>query len=396
MTFRLLAHQADALEELGNGKVLVGGVGSGKSITALAYFKENHPDQRIIVITTAKKRDSAEWYEDAMKMSLRQDLTVDSWNNLHKYIGVEGASFIFDEQKLVGKGLWVQTFWAIAKKNNWILLTATPADVWMDLMPVFVANGFYRNQTDFNEQHVVWNPYVRYPKVKRYVDEWLLERHRSAIYVEMPFTKTAERHDHYYTMPYSEEEERQLFTERWNFYEDMPVKDAGEMMRLMRMSVNSHPSRFAKCQELVENHHKLIVFYNHNYELEILRGLAEIADLEVAEWNGHKHQTIPTSDRWVYLVQYTAGAEGWNCITTNHTVFYSLPYSYRVLEQAKGRTDRLNSPFEDMHYHIFKSNSIFDKSIWGSLGKKKNFQASAFAKKVWPKEEEPQVFTPLN
>lgn len=398
MTFSLHAHQNDVLEELDTGKILVGDVGSGKSITALSYFKDKHPAQKIVVITTAKKRDSGEWFADAMKMSLSNELVVDSWNNIKKYED-EHASFIFDEQKIVGKGAWVKSFWKIAAQNDYILLTATPADVWVDLMPIFVANGFYRNQSEFYDMHVSWKRFVRYPAIDhtKYMNEWLLEQHRDKIYVQMEDQRHTVRHEHVHVMPYSVEEEATLYKKRWNFYEDLPVKDASELVRLMRKSVNSHPSRFEKCKELAEKHDRIIIFYNHNYELEILRALADIAGITVAEWNGHKHENIPDDKRWVYLVQYTAGSEGWNCITTDQTVFYSLPYSYRVLEQSKGRTDRINTPFTDIHYHILKSNSIFDKGISRSLARKKNFQASAFGKKIWSKEPDPaQKFTRLN
>lgn len=385
MTFALEQHQIDAVAKLSTGKVLVGGVGSGKTITSLSYFSQKYPGKRIIAITTAKKRDSGEWYEDAMKMSLRSDLEVDSWNNIKKYENVEDACFIFDEQKIVGKGAWVQAFWKIAAKNEWILLSATPADVWIDLMPVFVANGFYRNQTEFNNQHVKWARYSNYPKIEGYYDEWMLERHRDSIYVEMPYFKTAEREEHIHPMEFDLAEQKLLYTARWNFYEDQPVKDAGELMRLLRKSTNSHISRFNKCVELLNEHPRIIIYYTHTYELEILRHLGDEVGITVAEWNGQNHQQIPDTERWAYLVQYQAGAEGWNCISTNQMIFYSLPYSYRQLEQAMGRIDRLNTPFTTLHYHIFKSRSIIDLAINKALTRKKRFQASAFAKKIWPK-----------
>lgn len=383
--YELHQHQKDAIAKLATGKILVGGVGSGKTITSLAYMQQTHPGKRIIAITTAMKRDSGEWWEDAMNISLRSDLTVDSWNNIKKYEGVEDACFIFDEQKIVGKGAWVQSFWKIAEKNDWILLTATPADVWIDLMPVFVANGFYKNQTEFNNLHVRWARRSSYPRIDGYYDEWVLEKHRSALYVEMPYFKTAERVEHEHEMEFSLEEQKTLYTARWNFYENQPVKDAGELMRLLRISTNSHPSRYNKCKELLEKHPRIIIFYSHTYELEILRQLGPELGIASAEWNGQKHQPIPDEERWVYLVQYQAGAEGWNCISTDQMIFYSLPYSYRQLEQAMGRIDRLNTPYLFLHYHIFRSGSIIDRAIRKALKRKKAFQAGAFAKKIWPK-----------
>lgn len=329
-----------------------------------------------------------------MKMSLRNELIVDSWNNIKKYTDVENAFFILDEQRIVGGGAWVDAFYKIARQNDWILLSATPADTWMDLVPVFVANGFYKNKTEFNDMHVKWARFVKYPKVDGYYDTWLLEENRKRIFVEMPYLSKIIKHDIIVDVGFSLEEQKLLYTARWNFYEDLPLKDAGEMMRYLRKSANSDPSRVAKLIELSYKHPRIIVFYNHNYELDILRTLHTELDIAMAEWNGHVHQDLPTGDRWLYLVQYQAGSEGWNCTTTDTTVFFSLPYSYRQLHQAKGRTDRQNSPYLELNYYIFKSRAIIDQAIWRALHRKKNFQASAFAKKSWPKE--PVVMTRLN
>lgn len=368
-------------------------MGSGKSITSLAYFTAIDRTRPIIVLTTAKKRDSGEWFEDAMKMSLRNDLTVDSWNNIKKYIDVEDAFFVFDEQKVVGNGAWVDTFYKICAKNEWILLSATPADTWMDLVPVFIANGFFRNKTEFNNLHVVFSRYTKYPKVDRYLDPWVLEKLRNSIYVEMPYLKTAVREEHIHDVEFNLEEQKWLYTARWNFYDSLPIKDAGEMMRLLRKSANSDRSRYDKVIEICNENPRVIIYYTHTYELEILRCLHTDLDIPIAEWNGQNHQDIPEGDRWIYLVQYQAGSEGWNCVATDTMVFYSLPYSYRQLEQAMGRIDRLNTKFPTLHYHILKSRAIIDQGIWKALHRKKNFQVSAFVKKVWPKE---RIMTRLN
>lgn len=388
MTFELAPHQADAVMKLKTGNILVGGVGSGKSITALAYFTRKNQHRRIIVITTAKKRDSGEWFDDAMKMSLRNDMVVDSWNNIKNYTDERDLFFIFDEQRVVGSGAWVNAFHKICKKNDWILLSATPADTWMDLVPVFIANGFYKNKTQFNNEHVRFSRFTKYPKVDGYYDTWLLENYRDRIYVEMPYLAKARREEVMIDVEFDLEQQKLLYGARWNFYENVPIKDAGELMRLLRKSTNSHVSRYDKIVELAAKHPRMIIFYNHNYELEILRCLMPELDIPVTEWNGHLHQDIPDGDRWLYLVQYQAGSEGWNCTTTDTVVFYSLPYSYRMFHQAKGRIDRQNTKFPVLYYYIFKSRAIIDQAIWRSLHRKKNFQASAFAKqadKTWSK-----------
>lgn len=386
--FELHEHQREAIAKLHTGSVLVGDVGSGKSITALEYARRKHPASLIVVITTAKKRDSGEWYADALKMSLDQILIVDSWNNIHNYVGKD-AFFIFDEQRIVGSGSWVNNFYAIANScDGWILLTATPADVWMDLVPIFIANGFFENRTEFYENHVVFSRFTKYPKVDRYVDTYILEHYRNQIYVEMYLERHITRVEHIVDVEFDLKEQQTIYRDRWNTEENLPIRNAGEMMRLLRKSSNAHTSRIEAVIEICKKHPRVIVFYNHNYELEILRTLMTQLDIPMAEWNGHLHQPIPIEERWIYLVQYQAGAEGWNCVDTDTIVFYSLPYSYRNFHQAKGRIDRMNTKFEILNYYILKSRSIIDQAIWRSLNRKKNFQASAFAKKVWPQKEE--------
>lgn len=392
MAITLHPHQEKAIKELQCGKILVGDTGSGKSITALKYYEGIDPAKLIVIITTAKKRDKGEWYEDAMKVSLRNDIEVDSWNNIQKYTDRRDVFFIFDEQRVVGYGAWTQAFLKITSFNHWILLSATPADVWMDLLPVFIANGFFRNKSEFVELHVQYARFAKYPKVERYWDEHILDKLAKQIYVEMPDVRHTKRHEIEHLMAIDRQTETLIHKRRWHSFEDRPLKDVGEMLRVLRQLTNTDPTRYQKVLDICRENPRVIIFYNHNYELDILRNLREDLNRPLAEWNGHNHQEIPNDDEWVYLVQYNAGNEGWNCITTDTMIFYSLPYSYRVFTQAKGRIDRLNTPYTDLYYHILKSESMFDRHIWRSLQRKKNFQAARFAKLVWPDDPPPSIF----
>lgn len=385
---KLRPHQEKVLPKMHNGCILWGGVGSGKSLVAMAYYVKNESPKQVIVITTAKKRDSKDWEGEAAKFSVGKEpdatahgtLIVDSWNNLHKYVPVEGQFFIFDEQRLVGSGQWVKSFLKIAKKNNWIMLSATPGDTWMDYIPVFVANGYYKNRTEFKREHIIFKPYMNYPVVDRYIGVQKLVRLRYKTLVRMPYEYETTRHSHNVWCEYDIAEMSRVQKDRWHIYNDRPLHNAAEMFLVMRQVVNSHPSRLAELVKLAKRHPKMIVFYNFDYELEILRTLPTALgqnSTALGEWNGHKHEEIPNTDRWVYIVQYMAGAEGWNCTTTDTTVFWSLTYSYKLWEQAHGRIDRLNSPFLDLHYYAMRSRSQIDQAIWRSLKGKKNFQERA-------------------
>lgn len=378
----LYPHQRDALRKLRNGNVLWGGVGSGKTIVALAYYLQEEAPAEIYVITTAKKRDSLDWNREAAKFSIGPShsvgglLHVDSWNNIGKYTDVEGAFFIFDEQRLVGYGAWVKAFLKIAKKNRWILLTATPGDTWMDYLPVFRANGFYQTKQEFVLEHVVYAPFVKHPKILRYTNEGRLVRNRNRILVHMPYEKQTVRNVKTVFVDYDQEAVKHAITRRWNPFHDRPVKDVSELFQVLRKLVNRHESRLDAVRELMQVHDRIIVFYNFNYELDILRTLGQ--EITIAEWNGHKHEDLPDSDRWLYLVQYVAGSEGWNCIETNAVIFYSLTYSYKNWEQAHGRIDRLDTPYTQLYYYVLRSKSEVDFAVWRALISKKSFNLSDF------------------
>lgn len=409
-----------------NGCILNGGVGSGKSITALAYYyiqqggviNTDHyinmvNPKDLYIITTARKRDTYEWDGELLPFLLSTNpdvngysnkVVVDSWNNIGKYVDVKDAFFIFDEQRVVGSGAWVKSFLKIAQQrtieeeiidefgrktivnkkyypNDWVLLSATPGDTWIDYIPVFVANGFYKNRTEFIRRHVIYKRFAKFPQVERYFDTGRLVRLRNKILVNMDFHRqTVPHHEDIYTN-YDVFSYKKLLKTRQDLETGEPFKNAAEFCQGLRKLVNTSDSRQLAVLEIFEKHPRVIIFYNYDYELELLKNLAYGVDVEIAEWNGHKHQPIPESDSWVYLVQYNAGAEGWNCIKTDTIIFYSQNYSYKIMAQASGRTDRLNTPYRDLYYYHLKSRASIDLAIARALKSKKKFNEAGFAGK---------------
>lgn len=350
-------------------------------MVAAAYYVKTWASRNVYVITTAKKRDSLDWNREFARFGVGQTedatvagiLVVDSWNNIHKYQDVQGGFFIFDEQRLVGSGGWVQSFLRIAARNTWILLSATPGDSWLDYIPVFIANGFVKNRTTFKANHVIYKSYTKFPAVERFVNVGRLVRWRNQIVVKMPYERLTTRHSIAISVEHDREMMQRVMKDRWNPWENRPIRNAGELFSLMRKVVNIHPSRLESLNEKIKKHPRLIVFYNFDYELEILR---TIKNIPTAEWNGHKHQEIPESDRWLYFVQFTAGAEAWECITTNATFFYSQNPSYKVVEQCYGRIDRMNTPFGNLFYYIPMSDSWIDKRLRRAFEEKRDFTMS--------------------
>ena len=397
---QLYDYQLDAVRRMKNGCILCGGVGSGKSRTALAYYfiknggelgdeyyPMSDPPQDLIIITTARKRDTLEWEGECAPFLISPDRSVglyqhrviiDSWNNIGKYKDKQNSFFIFDEQRVVGHGEWIKSFLKITKNNDWILLSATPGDSWQDYIPVFIANGFYKNRTQFNSEHIVWDHHVKFPKVDRYINTGRLIRLRNSILVDMDFQrKTTPHHVEIYT-DYDPADYKRILRDRWNIWDERPLETGGELCYALRRLVNSDESRSRAVMDILADHPKAIIFYGFDYELNILKHLPYMEGTVVSEWNGHKHQPVPDGDAWAYLVQYTAGCEGWNCIKTDTVIFYSQNYSYKVMEQASGRIDRLNTPFSDLYYYHLKSHASIDVSISRALKAKRDFNIGRF------------------
>lgn len=396
MGISLYKHQQDAIKKMRNGCILCGDVGSGKSRTGLAYYfiqqggklepyeKMINP-KRLYIITTARKRDEKEWEGELVPFLLSSsqneydfDVVIDSWNNIKKYIEVKDAFFIFDEQRVVGSGAWVKAFYKITKSNEWILLSATPGDTWMDYIPVFVANGFYKNRTAFINEHVIYDYRMKFPKVDRYINTGRLLRLRNRILVDMEFERSTIIHHEDVFVDYDSRAYKDLFKYRWNNEKGEPIENASELCYEARKIVNSHPSRLNMVYDIALEKNRVIIFYNFDYELELLHQLFDESVFTVAEWNGHKHQPVPESTHWVYFVQYTAGSEAWNCITTDTIIFFSQNYSYKVMKQASGRINRLNTPYKDLYYYHLKSRSGIDVAISKALKSKKKFNETRF------------------
>ena len=405
MGVNLRDYQIDAVNRMKNGCILCGGVGSGKSRTALAYYYIQNegvlddsneyipmgdPPKDLYIITTARKRDTLEWEGELLPflLSTKPDVNlytnkviVDSWNNIKKYIEVKDAFFIFDEQRVIGSGTWVKAFLKITKFNEWILLSATPGDTWQDYIPVFVANGFYKNRSEFIREHVIYSRFSKFPKIDRYLNTGRLIRLRNRILIDMDFKRKTTSHHEDVFVKYNIGLYKDVGRTRWNIYKNEPIVNAAELCYIWRKIVNTDQSRQIALLEIIEKHPKAIIFYNFDYELDLLKTI--FSNYEVGEWNGHKHQPVPEGSAWVYLVQYNAGAEGWNCITTDTIIFYSQNYSYKIMEQSAGRIDRLNTPYRDLYYYHLKSRSGIDLAISNALSNKKKFNEGRWVNKKW-------------
>lgn len=382
----LKPEQEATMLKLQSGNILVAGVGSGKTYMGI-FWAARQRANKIIVITTAAKRDKIapghkkpDWQESLDNCGIR-DYIVDSWNNIKKYDHCSQSVFLFDEAKQTGYGAWGKSFIKIAKNNKWIVMSATPADNFIHYMPTFVAHGFYRNKTDFYDQHVEFDKYAKYPKIKTIHGTARLEKLRKSITVVMEMPRHTKRHYRELVCDFDYELLKAIQTTHWNGYTEAPIETPSEMTQLLRRVVAIDPDRMKQARQVMKAVPRLIIFYNYNYELEILEHICEDIDKEYTSWNGKHHDLIPTSKQWIYLVQYNA-SEGWECITTDSMMFYSPNYSWRAFEQCCGRIDRMNTKYTDLYYYSLISKSKIDKDVIKANKEKRNFNENGWGKQL--------------
>lgn len=403
---KLFPYQEDALKRMHNGCILCGGTGTGKSITSLAYIytKELHGsiklngkgewkppkvNKDIYIITVASKRDKGEWEDELCRFGLSTDIsrsvngikvTIDSWNRIQHYKKVYGAVFIFDEDKVTGSGKWAKTFLYISRRNRWIILSATPGDKMIEYLYVFLANGFYKNKQEFIAKHVIRKPYVPYFDIQDYIRKPVLEKHRREVLVIMKRDTDISIVNHNIVCDYDRKKYKDVWARRWDIYEQKPIEETGKLLSLIRRVVNEDPDRVLKLKSVLAHQAKVIIFYNYNFELEILRKVCSELHFTIGEHNGQKHTEVPNTKKWVYICQYNSAGEGWNCVTTNQMIFYSLSYSYKAMKQAAGRINRINTSFKELHYYILQSKAPIDVAILRALSQKRDFNERAFGK----------------
>lgn len=397
----LKPEQQEAVDKLQSGMILVANTGAGKSRTGIYwYFKENggafinddyqpmKDPKDLYIITTANKRDTHDWDRELSLYLLSTDpevnyyhnkVVVNSWQQIAKYKDISDAYFLFDEDHLTGSGAWVKTFLRIAQHNKWIILTATPGDKYEDYGPVFVANGYFRSIYEFKQKHLVYDYRPGWPRFVKCIGTTRLDRLKQRIIVRMNYEHDAEVHEKDILCEFDKELYKVVVKRRWDPYRNAPIENASQFCYCLRKITNLDESRIEACKQIVNEKNRVIIFYNHDPELELLKSVYWGKDISVAELNGHAHEAIPSTPKWVYLVNYAAGAEAWECTKTDTVIFYSLNYSYKTMVQAAGRIDRRNTPFSDLYYYRLKSRAPIDLAIEKCLKEKKTFNENTFA-----------------
>lgn len=148
-----------------------------------------------------------------------------------------------------------------------------------------------------------------------------------------------------------------------------------------RMLCGSYNSdKIAALKDLIEStEDRLIIFYNFNGELEVLRDLCASVERPVSIICGNIKDlsSYEKSKDSVTLVQYQAGAMGLNLQKSNKIVYFTPPLSSEFFEQSKKRIHRIGQDRTCFYYYLICSGSIEEK-IYRTLAMRKDYTERLF------------------
>ena len=126
---------------------------------------------------------------------------------------------------------------------------------------------------------------------------------------------------------------------------------------------------------------RLIVFYNFNAELYFLEQICDSLGRPHSCMNGTEKDltAYEQQDDSVTFVQYQAGAMGLNLQKACRMIFYTLPLSSELYEQAKKRIHRIGQDRPCFYYQLICTGTIEEK-ILATLNMRKDYTEELFRK----------------
>lgn len=126
---------------------------------------------------------------------------------------------------------------------------------------------------------------------------------------------------------------------------------------------------------------RLIVFYNFTQELNLMMSVCDNAGRPYSIVNGSKRDltAYDKHDDSVTFVQYQAGAMGLNLQKACRMIFFTLPLSSELFEQAKKRIHRIGQDRSCFYYELICKGTIEEK-ILATLNMRKDYTEELFRK----------------
>ena len=136
---------------------------------------------------------------------------------------------------------------------------------------------------------------------------------------------------------------------------------------------------FADLLESTED--RLIVFYNFTKELEALKAICDASERPYSVVNGSVKDLSAYDQKndSVTFLQYQAGAMGLNLQKACRMVFFTLPLSSELYEQAKKRIHRIGQNNHCFYYQLICKGSV-EERILKTLEMRKDFTEKLFEK----------------
>ncbi|WP_368076685.1 SNF2-related protein [Clostridium tyrobutyricum] len=153
-----------------------------------------------------------------------------------------------------------------------------------------------------------------------------------------------------------------------------------KMLYLRQLSSQYNKNKVNQLKDILEStEDRIIIFYNFNKELEIIKKLCEKLDKPISIINGAVKDldNFNQYNNSITLVQYQAGAMGHNLQKSNKIIYFSLPLQSELFEQSKKRIHRIGQEKTCFYWYLITQNSI-EEQIYQTLKERRDYTNKLF------------------
>ena len=371
--------------------------GTGKTITSIHHYLKWSNGERLVIFCPPAKKKEGGWDRDIQFIEKAYDIKINyevvSYGTIARYIKPNEPYFIiYDEahylknptSKRGKKGA------LLAKgATNFCLLTATPmANGWIDSYNYFIMFNFFRNKTQMNREHAIYEArnFTGRPiqVVAGFHSTEILDAHFASFSVSISKDEALDLPPLIFEQVKFEASKEYRTLKKDRVLGDVAYDTMPKLLHGLRFYANQS-DKLSYTEMMMEGTSKnIVIFYQYKYEFEKLHEISKKLKKKIFVVNGQKN-SLPakaSGDKLknsVTLIQYQAGSSGIELQYCSEVIFYTPTYSYQDYEQSLGRAYR-NGQTNKVTVYQYMTDKTIETDVWQALANKKDFSEDIYMK----------------